>query len=136
MRAVFCAAMLGVLGLPVTADAHHSTTMFDNKKIVRLTGVVRTYEWTNPHSWIRLTVPQRSGGTVEWAIEIGSPSLNFRHGWKKTSLKAGDRVTMDIFPLRNGRPGGTVATITLPDGTELSGPQRFLVEGREFGGRP
>jgi len=136
MRALFYAVGMGILTMPLVADAHHSTTMFDSKKIVRLTGVVRAYEWTNPHSWIRLTVPNANNTTTEWAIEIGSPALNFRHGWKKTSLRAGDRVTMDVFPLRNGQPGGTVATIKLPDGTELLGPQRFLVEGREFGGRP
>jgi uncharacterized protein DUF6152 len=107
--------------LAVSAMAHHSTAEFDYTKQQTLKGTVKEVQWTNPHSYIELLVPGKSKEPVEWAVEIGSPSINIEMGWKKTSVKAGDVVTMVISPARNGSPLGTLRTLTFEDGHELKG---------------
>jgi Family of unknown function (DUF6152) len=105
---------------PVEAFAHHSFAMFDRTKTVTLAGVVREFQWTNPHSWIQLLVTNpTTGETVEWSLEGGSPGILSRNGWKRTSLQAGDKVTIDIYPLKDGTPGGSFIEITKSDGSKL-----------------
>lgn len=104
-----------------TAMGHHSTAEFDYTKQQTLKGTVKEVQWTNPHSFIQLLVPGKDKEPVEWAVEIGSPSINIGMGWKKTSVKAGEVVTMLISPARNGTPLGTLRTLTFEDGRELKG---------------
>lgn len=102
------------------AAAHHSFAMFDQTKTLVLKGTVAEFQWTNPHSWIELDVasgPQ----TGHWSIELNSPNNLTRQGWKRSTLKAKDLVTVTINPLRDGKKGGLFNTITLPDGKVLSG---------------
>jgi hypothetical protein len=106
--------------------AHHSTTGYDHTRSVTLEGEVREFQWTNPHSWIQLLVTDSRGAITEWSVETGTPSLNVRHGWKKTDLKPGDKVTMVIFPMSNGSAHGTLSEIALPDGRVLSGAADFI----------
>jgi hypothetical protein len=61
------------------------------------------------------------GEPVQWAVEIGSPTLNIDLGWKKTSVKPGDVVSMTLSPARNGKPYGTLRVLTFADGRELLG---------------
>src|ERR1700676_3914407 len=84
------------------ADAHHSFVMFDTTKQVTLTGSVTSFEWTNPHTYIEVDVPDESGNLKHWSIELGSPSILRNSGWKHDSLKPGDQVTLIIYPLKNG----------------------------------
>jgi hypothetical protein len=120
-RAAF-AAMLLVLAAP--ALAHHSFVMFDTSKQVTLTGTVTSFEWTNPHAYIEIDVPE--GGTVKhWSVEMGSPSILRNSGWKHNTLMLGDKVTLIINPLKNGNAGGFLVQATLPDNRKLSnGPGR------------
>jgi len=101
------------------AEAHHSAAMFDPARTVTLTGTVREFQFTNPHAYIQLVVRDESGQQVEWSIEMGAPTHLRGRGWKKTTLKAGDRVTVTIAPLRNGRNGGELRSVTTPDGKPL-----------------
>ena len=101
--------------------AHHSTSEFDYTKQVTIKGVVKELQWTNPHSYIQLMVDGESGKKVQWSVEIGSPSLNINMGWRKTSVKAGDVITMDLAPARNGKPYGTLRVLTFADGRKLEG---------------
>ncbi len=115
---LFAAAAVPVL-------AHHSFVMFDTSKKVTLTGTVTSFEWTNPHVYIEMDVPEEAGGVKHWSIELGSPSILRGSGWKHTSLKAGDKVTLTINPLKNGNPGGLLLQADLPDGRKLgNGPGR------------
>ena len=107
--------------IALTATAHHSTAEFDYTKQQTLKGTVKEVQWTNPHSFIQLLVPGKGKEPVEWAVEIGSPSINIAMGWKKNSVKAGDEVTMLISPARNGSPLGTLRKLTFADGRELTG---------------
>ena len=91
------------------AMAHHSFAMFDSQKNLTLDGVVKDFQWTNPHSWIQLTVKDpASGKAVEWSIEAGSPNSLSRNGWKHSSLKPGDKATLVIHPMKDGSPGGSL----------------------------
>ena len=110
---------LALLATASAALAHHSFAVFDRTKKVTLTGTVKDFQWTNPHTWIQVDVPDDKGRTTEWGVECGSPNMMVRTGWKKTTLKAGDRITVIVNPLLDGRTNGSLVTITLADGTVL-----------------
>lgn len=98
--------------------AHHSGAMFDDKKSVTLTGTVRAFQWTNPHCWIQLLVPE-DPGPVEWSVEMGAPSQLFRAGWRPTTLKPGSRITVVIHPMRDGTHAGSFMSATAEDGKPI-----------------
>jgi Family of unknown function (DUF6152) len=103
------------------ATAHHSTAEFDYTKQVTIKGTVKEVQWTNPHSYIQLIADGENGEKTQWAVEIGSPSLNVNMGWRKNSVKPGDVVTMNLSPARNGKPYGTLRVLTFADGQKLDG---------------
>jgi hypothetical protein len=107
-----------MLACTTPASAHHSFAMFDRTKETPLTGVVKAFQWTNPHSWIQLVVTDASGKSVEWSLEGGSPSVLSRNGWKRTTLRPGDKVKVLINPLKDGAPGGTFLEVTKEDGSK------------------
>ena len=115
-RAIVLLAGLALLAAP--AAAHHSFAMFDQKKIMTLEGTVREFQWTNPHAFIELEVPN-GGTTTRWSIELNSPNNLKRQGWNRTALKAGDKVTLRMNPLRDGHPGGLFLDVRLPGGKVL-----------------
>ena len=101
------------------AGAHHSFAQFDRTKEVTLSGVVREVQWNNPHTWIQVVVADDKGRKTEWGFECGSPNMMSRTGWKRTTLKMGDRVVVVGNPLKNGKPNASLVKITLPDGRVL-----------------
>ena len=112
-----------VLTGPSRIFAHHSYAMFDLTRQATLHGTVQALEWTNPHAYIEIDVPDAHGTVKHWSIELGSPSILLQSGWKYTMLKSGDRVTLLVNPLRNGQPGGMLVQATLSDGRVLgNGP--------------
>lgn len=116
-------AVLALLG--TSAFAHHSRAMFDATKQVTLAGMVKDFQWTNPHCWIQVLVPDPSNPSaepVEWGIEMGAPVEMMRKGWKPGSLNPGDKVTIVINPLRDGQHGGLVVAVTGPDGKIIGRP--------------
>lgn len=117
VSAVFC---VGALGLP--AFAHHSGAMFDTTRSVTLQGTVRAFQWTNPHSFIQLVVAG-SGGPQEWSIEMGSPGQLYRNGWRPSSIRAGEQLTVVLHPLRDGSTGGVFVSATAADGQAVGTPR-------------
>jgi hypothetical protein len=101
--------------------AHHSFAMFDQTKKVNIEGVVKEFQWTNPHSWLQVMVKNDQGGTDEWSLEMLSPSVLGRMGWKRNSLKPGDKVTVQFFPMRDGSHGGNLINVTTADGQTIGG---------------
>jgi hypothetical protein len=93
-----------VLAVPALR-AHHSATMFDDTKVLELTGVVKEMQWANPHIWIQLVVDDH-GAKKEWSLEGGSPNTLSRRGWRSTTFKAGDVVTVRLNPMKDGTPAG------------------------------
>jgi len=104
------------------ALAHHSFAMFDRQKEVVLKGVIKTFQWTNPHSFIEMEVIGADGKVQPYSIEMNSPNNLTRQGWKSTTLKPGDKVTLTMNPLRDGSDGGLFISVQLADGRTLGGP--------------
>jgi hypothetical protein len=106
------------------ALAHHSFAMFDQKKELPLTGTVHDFQWTNPHAYIDLDVPNASGGVDLWKVELNSPNNLKRQGWHIHTMRPGDKVTVVINPLRDGAKGGLFVSVKLPNGRVLKDPTR------------
>jgi hypothetical protein len=117
-------AVATVSVLATTAQAHHSFAMFDQTQQVTLKGTVHEFQWTNPHAWIHLDVAGANGINDSWQVELNSPNNLKRQGWKSTSVKPGDQVTLVLNPLKDGAKGGLFVSITLPDGSVLADPTR------------
>lgn len=111
-----CATALMLFSTP--AYVHHSGALFDQSKEVKVSGTVRELHWTNPHASFLMEVDKDSK-LETWAVEMGSPNNLVREGWKRSTIKPGDKVTVMVNPLRDGQPGGLYIGIVLPDGKSL-----------------
>ena len=110
---------VGVLSV-TTAWAHHSFAAYEPSKQIKLVGVVTEFKWTNPHVYIQLDAQESTGGeTKRWLIECASTSILNRAGWRFNLIKAGDKVTVIVAPLRNGEPAALLKQMTLADGTKF-----------------
>jgi hypothetical protein len=107
--------------VPGMVLAHHSFAMFDMNKDVTLTGTVREFQWRSPHSWLDIMAQDKSGKVGQWSLEMGAPNTLYRRGWRQLSVSPGDKVTAVLHPLRDGRKGGSLVSLILPDGTQLFG---------------
>ena len=92
--AALCAAAICVVPLA----AHHSAAMFDDEKVLELSGTIKEMQWTNPHIWIQVVV-DNNGQKTEWSLEGGSPNSLSRNGWRSTTFKFGDAVTVRLDSL-------------------------------------
>jgi hypothetical protein len=102
------------------ALAHHSAAMFDATKTQVLAGTVTQFEYENPHAWVHLMVVGDDGKQTLFSIEMTSPNLLQRAGWRPSTLKPGDKVTIKIHPLHDGSAGGSLMEATLADGRVLT----------------
>ena len=113
---------LAIAGAP--AFAHHSTAAFDMQKTVEITGTVKDFQWTNPHTWTNVTVEAGKTAGI-YGLEGMSPNYLSRNGWTKHTLKAGDKISFEVHPLKDGRKGGFMVSAKLADGTVIYNlPQR------------
>ena len=121
MRTKFIVATLAaVLAAPLAAFAHHSFAMFDkNKEIELKDAVVKEWQWTSPHVWLFILVPNGTNTPDKYTIEGGNPGLLRRQGFTKGSIKAGDKITVYMSPLKNGDKGGAFNAILLANGELL-----------------
>lgn len=123
-RVVLAFALAGAL-LSVTSStlAHHSYAMFDTSKHATVIGTVAKLEWINPHVYVWMYVPSKNeaGKYDLYAFENGSINALTHLGWNATVLKAGDKITLDYWPLKDGRLGGHVDKAKLADGRVLLG---------------
>ena len=113
-KLILAAALLA----PLPSSAHHSYAMFDMQKTVALEATVVRFKWQNPHAFIEADAAAR-GGSERWSIEMTSPNNLAQEGWRRTSLKQGDRVTIWVHPLRSGARGGSYVGVRLPNGSTL-----------------
>jgi len=118
-RASFLAPAAMVMALALPASAHHSTAMFEWGKEVPISGTVERFDWTNPHTFLYMMVPDGKGGSARWAFEGMSPNHLSRHGWSKRTLNPGDKITVGYYPLKDGRKGGFCVTVVKADGEKL-----------------
>jgi hypothetical protein len=131
-----CLTAIGTAAFAAPALAHHSFAMFDPDKTVTLKGTVKEFEWTNPHSWIRIMVMDPNGKATQYALEMGSPARSTFDGWKKDSLKPGDVISVTMHPLKDGSRGGMYLSAVLPDGKQMgrTGPAVGLITPRNANG--
>jgi len=120
IKAVILAGVVASLAAP--ALAHHSFAMFDREKAVEIAGIVKEYEWTNPHVWIHIMAPDQSGKAVEWSFEMQAIAQDYAAGWRADTVKPGDKVSIVYHPLKDGSRGGQLMNATLPDGKRLGPP--------------
>ena len=121
MKKRILAAALALMATPQIADAHHSYAMFDMTKQVDLKAKIVQFKWTNPHAWLTAEVKDASGNPVTWNIEMNSPNNLMLLGWKRSTVKAGDEVTITVHPLKGEKAGGSFMSVTLANGTKIQG---------------
>ena len=122
VKAILLAGIAVIVAAP--AFAHHSFAMFDRSKVVNITGTVREYEWTNPHVWIHMSVPDQTGKAPVWSFEMQAIQADMAGGWRSDSVKPGDKVSIEFHPLKDGSRGGQLVSATLANGQHLGGPVR------------
>ena len=117
---VLSLAAIAVAAFAAPAFAHHSFAMFDAQKTVTLQGTVKEFEWTNPHSWLRVTVnDEKTGKPLLWALELSSPARLITMGMKADSVHPGDSVSVTFHPMKDGTRGGQFIQATLPGGKQV-----------------
>jgi len=113
-------SVVAAFALSVPASAHHSFAMFDATKNVTVSGAVKEFEWTNPHSWLRVMVMDaKTGKPVMWAFELSSPARLTTMGMHADTVKAGDVVSVTFHPMKDGTRGGQFVQATLPGGKQV-----------------
>ena len=104
-RTLVIALALAAVARP--AVAHHSGAMFDEKKEVTLSGVVKEFQYTNPHSWLLVDVKGADGKVTTWGFEAEGPSTLLRAGIRRSDFAPGTPLTITGHPMRDGRPAAT-----------------------------
>jgi len=117
MSLVAAVAALPLIEMP--ARAHHSNVAFAVETVLEAKGVVKDWQWGNPHTWLIMTVDDGKGGMSEWAMEGRAPGVLLRAGWSPKVLKPGDKITVHYSPSKDGSKVGMIARVTLADGRVL-----------------
>ena len=125
---VFAVALGLLLSIPLAA--HHTGSTLYADKIVTLKGIVKTWRWSNPHCLLTFEVKGEDGQVVQWLAETQAPNTAFTEGYRASSFKPGDEVTITVQPAANGRPFGQLAAAVLADGTKLGNPEGGRGRGR------
>ena len=126
MLRICLAAALVVLALPQGGVlAHHSNVAYEVNKVITISGVVKKFEWVNPHTWLHVEVDDGKGGKVVWECEGRAPGVLGRAGWSRSVLKPGETVTVDMSPAKDGSKTSIIARVTKADGKILSNQPVF-----------
>ena len=98
------------------ASAHHSTSMYDMANPVTVTGVVKRFEWTNPHAFVYLEVKDEKGNVVEWEVEMMSLNHLRGYGWTRNTVKPGEVISCTGGAAKSGAPSMISSYMKLGDG--------------------
>ena len=130
MRKLLFIALGVVLSFVSLASmAHHSGSMFEEEKTITLTGVIKEFQYTNPHSWLIVNVTGEDGKVTAWGFEAEGPSTLLRAGIKKSDFKPGTELTITGRPMRDGRPAAYwVKAVRVEDGKEFFPGSGFEVK--------
>jgi hypothetical protein len=99
--------------------AHHGTGMYDMSHPTTVTGMVKRFEWTNPHAYIYLEVKDEKGSAVEWSVEMMALNHLKSYGWARNTVQPGDVITCTGGAAKSGAPFMLSSIIKLPDGREI-----------------
>ena len=114
---LFGAAALALA--PAAVDAHHSGTMFEETKEVTLEGVVKEFQYTNPHSWLLVDVTDKDGKVTTWGFEAEGPTTLMQMKVRRSDFTPGTKVTITGHPMKDGRPAASWTKAVRADGTEF-----------------
>ena len=110
----------GWLVMAGSPSAHHSTAMYDGQNPITITGIVKKFEWTNPHAFVYLEVKdEKTGKMVEWEVEMMSLNHLRAYGWTSRTVKVGEVMSATGAPARSGAPSMIANRMKLPDGREI-----------------
>lgn len=125
----FMLALAGALAIAVApALAHHSATMFEQTKTVTVEGVVKEFQFTNPHSWLLVDVKGKDGKVTTWGFEAEGPSTLQRAGIRPSEFPVGTKVTMTGRPMKDGRPAAIWVLAVRADGKKFDPREGFAVK--------
>jgi Family of unknown function (DUF6152) len=111
---------VGLLMISGSLFAHHGNAAYDYEKTVTKSGVVTEWIWANPHCWLKFDATDDSGNVEHWVIEASNPPDMAKQGWSKTTFKPGDKVVVDLMPVKNGGTVGRFRSVTV-NGVKLKG---------------
>lgn len=127
MKRRFALTIGGLLAVATQAWAHHSAVMFDDQSEVTLTGVVKEFQYTNPHSWLLVDVTNDDGSVTTWGFEAEGPSTLMRAGIRPSDLKPGTELTITGHPMKDGRPAAAWIDATRADGKKFNPRAGFAI---------
>lgn len=125
LRPIFLIVVASFSAVPMLA--HHGNSAYDYAATKTVKGTVTEWTWANPHCYLWLDSKDESGNTTHWVLEANSPVDMRRTGWSATTLKAGDEVTVDVMPAKNGATVGRIRRVVLPDGKVLLTTGRYTL---------
>ena len=105
---------------PLAAEAHHAASMFEAEKETTVTGVVKEFQYTNPHSWLLVDVTNKDGSVTTWGFEAEGPGVLMRNGIRKSDFTAGTKLTITGHPMKNGQPAASWIKAVRADGVEFN----------------
>ena len=109
------------------ARAHHSATMFEETKTITVEGVVKQFQYTNPHSWLLVDVTDKDGKVTTWGFEAEGPSTLQRAGIRPSEFPVGTRLTITGRPMKDGRPAAIWVNAVRADGRKFDPREGFRV---------
>jgi hypothetical protein len=121
-REIVGGVLVLLIAMAVPMAAHHSFAVFDHTRTLTIRGTVTKFQWTNPHAFLEVDMPQPDGTVKHFSIELTSINMMQRVGWRSNMIKAGDKVTAIVAPLLSGEPVGLGLEVTMADGTTKALP--------------
>ena len=119
-------AIVAVIAVP--SLAHHSATMFDQQKTITVEGVVKEFQFTNPHSWLLVDVKNKNGSVTTWGFEAEGPSTLQRSGIRPSDFTAGTKLKISGHPMKDGSPAAIWTEATRADGKHFDPREGFKVK--------
>jgi hypothetical protein len=117
---------LAIVSVPM--QAHHSAAMFEEKKTITVEGVVKEFQFTNPHSWLLVDVTDKSGKVTTWGFEAEGPSTLQRAGIRPSEFPVGTKLTITGRPMKDGRPAAIWESAVRADGKRYNPREGFAVK--------
>ena len=115
--------LVGVVAFSGPSFAHHGAASFDSGKTVTVKGTVTEYVWSNPHVLVKVDAKDDNGNVAHWVLEAWNPVTQSSRGWTKNTFKAGDEVSLDIWPAKNNKPVGEIRGHIVINGKEFKESQ-------------
>jgi hypothetical protein len=128
MRKTLGCAIGALVLIAVPSFAHHSAVMFDDAKEITVTGTIKEFQYTNPHSWLLVDVKNEDGSVTTWGFEAEGPSTLTRAGIRKSDFAPGTAITITGHPMRDGRPAAAWTKAKRGDGKEFDPRAGFAIK--------